>query len=96
MISTCRCLYILAADQEWTMKQSNSQHSLHSLASDEELEKERLDLLDDQLQERLGLPDQAGYRSQGETEEPQPPLDEASIPCFILGIYHLHTSHPHM
>ena len=51
------------------MKQSDSQRSLHSFASDDELEKERLDRL-------LGEED----LSQGENDEPplQAPL-EASI-----------------
>lgn len=81
------------------MKQADSQHSLHSLASDDELEKERLDQARDLLQERLGLPDQAGYLSQGENDEPQPPLDEASMPCFRYNIpWNLAPTHllPHM
>ena len=66
------------------MKQSDSQRSLHSFASrsDDELEKERLDqLLDDE------------DLSQGETEEPQHPL-QAPLEASVLGICHLHTSHP--
>ena len=51
------------------MKKSDSQHSLHSFASDEKLEKEQLDLL------------KQGDPSQGENDEHSTPapLDEASI-----------------
>lgn len=62
-------LNLLSPDVEWTMKQSDSQRSLHSFASsDDELEKERLDLLD-----------QTGDLSQGENDKPIPsPLDEVA------------------
>lgn len=56
------------------MQHGDSQRSLRGYASDEELENERMDLLDQ------------GNMSQGENEEPQhpipAPLDEASTHVF--------------